>query len=408
MRNKIISWLKAVFWAPVKARMQEKIVQKDEEHYTAALKEKGLSEEIIHLVDFVKEKLSARLTSRSISPVVKPKGGLHILYLSPFDGWERANMPAALEKFGKVSYYIPDDHGFKIRAQQYGPNWKEERRQMNKEIHAFVKELHRKEKIDIVISYLSGYHLLPATVEAIGQLGIITTAFWLDDKLKFRGRFDGEVYEGGASVCKAYDLHLTSAWKSVKKYVVEGGLAVFWPEGGTPEHFKPVDLPEKYDVSFIGARYGLRGSYISYLQRHGISVQAFGMGWPAGLLPAGEMINVYAQSKINIGFNGQGYSMKATHLKGRDFEVPLCGAVYLTTHDEDHHRVYKLDEEIFTYRNKKEMLQKVKMLLQDDSLRAAAKEKARRRCMAEHTWENRFQYLFELTGLLQQDDLRNR
>ena len=398
-----ITRLKNVLWAPIKAKYQERIIKNELIEYQKVFKKlfPSLSIEAISDPDFVKKLLQERLNSENI-PILtnKKKGDLNIIYLSPFDTWEKVNVPQALEKFGSVHYF--DMSGYKeiINKQKYPANWSNLRKKLNTEIIEFIHKLNRERKVDVVISYLSGKHILPETIQKINNLGIITTAFWLDSDLKFRSTFDGETYAGAATVCRAYHLNLCSDSKNIVKYFVENGLAIFWPEGANPDHFKPIESEKKiYDVCFIGAKYGLRGEYINYLRKHGIKVATFGYGWGGGNITGNDMIKIYSQSKINLGFGGIGYSMSATHLKGRDFEVPMCGAVYLTTHDEDLELLYEIDHHIFTHKSKKEMLKKVKYLLNNEEKCIHLRKEIRKYCLENHTWELRFNQLFILLGV---------
>lgn len=398
-----ITLLKNVLWAPIKAKYQECIIKNELIEYQKVFRESfpSLTEETISDTNFVKRLLYDRLEAEKISILNnKKKGELNIIYLSPFDNWEKVNIPSALEKFGSVHYFDMGIYKQIISKQKYPKNWSDLRKKLNTEIIDFIDKLNRDRKVDVVISYLSGKHILPETIQKINNLGIITTAFWLDSDLKFKSTFDGEVYSGAASVCSAYHLNLCSDSKNIVKYFVEKGLAVFWPEGANPDHFKPLEFEEKkYDVSFIGAKYGLRSQYIHYLRKHGINVATFGFGWGGGNITGDEMIKIYSQSKINLGFGGIGYSMSATHLKGRDFEVPMCGAVYLTTHDEDLELLYEIDHHIFTHKSKKEMLKKVKYLLNNEEKCIHLRKEIRKYCLENHTWELRFNQLFILLGI---------
>lgn len=400
MANNLFQNIKPLIWPPVKARIQKYKIESELKNYKAKAKDLGIDESLLSDRNYVKGLLEQRFHKRGLKVTKKKKGDLHIVYLSCMDHWERVNMPPALEQFGKLTIFNTDEHGYRIRDQIYPENWIEERRKLNDKLFNFVNELHSEEPVDIVISYLSGYHLLPGTIKKINSLGIVTSAFWLDDKLSFKGRYDGEVYKGAASVASSYDLNLTSATSSIIKYFVENGLAIFWPEGANPDYYKPIDLPKIFDVSFIGARYGARGEYIEFLRKNNIQVTAFGAGWENGFVESRDMSRIYSQSKINIGFGGIGYSMEATCLKGRDFEVPMSGTVYLTTFDEDLEKVFRLGEHIFTYHNKEEMLEKVKFLLDHPDVCSKARMESRAHCLTNHTWAHRFNELFEITGLI--------
>jgi len=233
-------------------------------------------------------------------------------------------------------------------------------------------------------------------------MGIPTFGFHWDDKLSFRGELSEGRWSGPAAVASAYDLNLTNSPSSIIKYEAEGGLSIFWPEAANPEHFRPLDLPFEYDVSFIGDCYGYRPIMIEYLRRNGISVETFGPGWSNGSVSEKEMVEIYARSRINLGFGGIGYSMKEQCLKGRDFEVPMCGALYLTSDNPDLHLVYDIGREVVTYTTKEECLTKIHYLLDRPEEAMAIRKAARTICLREHTWERRFESIFKLAGILKE------
>ena len=84
----------------------------------------------------------------------------------------------------------------------------------------------------------------------------------------------------------------------------------------------------------------------------------------------------YNRSRFNLGFSGIGYSMKEMCLKGRDFEVPMAGALYLTSEQHDLHRVSKVGEEVVTYRGKSDCLAKIRYLLDHEDESASSREAA--------------------------------
>lgn len=343
------------------------------------------------------EKISRRLLKRGL--VIKPKsqGRLHMLYATGPSNWELHNIPPQLKLFGKLSCYFYRDHGFDDSSL----NWLRFRQEMNSHLLAFVKEVHSREPIDIFLGYLSGWHVSPEVIRAISDMGIVTCGFNWDDKLSFRGRPSDGRWSGPSAVASAYDLNLTNAESSVVKYEVEGGLAMFWPEAANSQHFKPLDMGWKFDVSFVGACYGYRPILIEYLRKHGIRVETFGPGWPNGPISENEMVSVYASSRINLGFGGIGYSIKEQCLKGRDFEVPMCGAVYLTSNNPELKLVYKIGHEIEVYNDKQDCLEKIEFMLGNPQHASAMRQAARDKCLASHTWENRFDSMFRITGLLE-------
>ena len=271
----------------------------------------------------------SKLAARGLVWPPQPQGRpLHIVYLSASHSgdWERINMPHELQKLGKATcYFVRDRVNYPFAAMQSHTDWAAARPQVSQAIGDFVQALHANDPVDMVLSYLSGTHISVAAIQRLKALGIPVLAMHLDDRLFFKGPRCGDQWLGMASVCQAYDLNLSNALRSLVKYRVAGGEVLFWPEGANADHFAPRELEFKFDVSFIGARYGLRGPFIDGLRRQGLTVACFGAGWEFGSVSVDEMVNIYAQSRINLGFGYVGFT-RDTCLKGRDFEVPSAGA----------------------------------------------------------------------------------
>jgi len=374
---------------------QERRIKREQKEYESKAYQLGLLNDYSETTTAAL--LRARLLTRGLILTPKPMGSLHIVYATLPNNWEPHNVFPALTKFGKVTPYYLREHGFDHNA----PAWLAIRDRFERELVAFMQELHAREPVDAFVSYLSGWSVSPETIREIGALGIFTCSFHFDDHLSFRGVWAGGRWSGPAAVASAYDLNLSSASTSLVKYQVEGGVALFWPEAANPLHFRPLERPFEFDVSFVGACYGQRPLFIEYLRHHGIRVETFGPGWTNGPVSEEEMVEIYARSRINLGFGGIGYSMKAQHLKGRDFEVPMCGALYLTSDHPDIHLVYDVGREIVTYQDRQDCLQKIEYLLAHPEECAQIRRAARARCLRDHTWEQRFRHVFQLAGLLE-------
>lgn len=337
----------------------------------------------------VREKLSKRGIPWPPRPQGRP---LHILYVSVPGNWERHNIPPELAKFGTVTTYFIEDQSAHEHKQG-----EQLRDSVDSHLPGFVEELHRKHPVDMMLSYLSGAQVSPKTIMALGNLGIATFNFNLDDRISFQGKRVGRLRAGAVDICAAFDLNLTSSPDSVVKYRVEGADAIFWPEGANPGHWKPLPSPFKYDVSFIGERYGRRPAFVAALRKQGVRVTCFGEGWDNGPVSAERMVEIYAQSRINLGF---GYICRSSfvNLKGRDFEVPMSGAVYLTSHNEELELVYRIGTEIETYRDVHDCTKKIKELLADPDRCQRMRLAAREAALSRHTWAARVRALLDGSG----------
>jgi glycosyltransferase involved in cell wall biosynthesis len=315
---------------------------------------------------------------------------LHILYATKPSPWEPHNIPPAIEKIGECSRYyvrerLPD-------AAKLPPAIARER--CDEDFVRFVRELHARKPIDIVLSYLCGSHLSGKAVAEVGRLGIATALFHLDDRLHFDSSRLTGFASGPKGVATDYDVVLTVSDDSIVKYAALGARAVFWPEGANPDAFHPAPGPFQFDVSFVGAKYGHRGILVDFLRRRGVNVACFGAGWENGGVSQERMVEIFSRSRVTLGFGYIGYSDEQ-HFKGRDFEVPMSGGLYLTSANRYLAHVYDIGREILTYESPADCLTQIRRLLADpdraETIRAAGLARAR----AYHTWQHRIQQMID-------------
>jgi spore maturation protein CgeB len=112
---------------------------------------------------------------------------------------------------------------------------------------------------------------------------------------------------------------------------------------------------------------------------------------------------MFSRSRLSLGFATAGDSHRAekrlTHLRLREFEAPMSGALYLTEDQPELAEYFTPDKEVLTYANRDDLLDKARYYLahpeQAERIRRAGHERARR----EHTWQHRFAELFTSLGL---------
>jgi len=181
---------------------------------------------------------------------------------------------------------------------------------------------------------------------------------------------------------------------------VEGALPIYLPEGANPELHRPREGEKTIDVSFVGQRYGNRPEVVARLAAAGIKAVVRGPGWPDGPLSTEDMVRLYSQSRINLGFGGVSGHSDAFCLKGRDFEIPMSGGLYLTEHHPELERVYEIGWEIVTYRDFDDLLVKIRRLLSNPALAEEIRRRGRERALRDHSWESRFQKVFAISGVI--------
>lgn len=325
----------------------------------------------------------------------KSKGQLNILAVFHDYNWEKGALLPALEKFGTVIHYDWLEH----HSRQPKEWFTILRERMNADLVNRITHWHRHTPIDLIFCYLSGEQVTPRDMEHLRSFKIPLINISLNDKENFIGKIRKGNALGIRDICRHFDLCWTSTRDALEKYTVEGALAVYLPEGANPELHRPYDLSMEFDVSFVGQCYGQRPIYLQRLKEAGIDVVAYGNGWPNGPLSTDEMVRMYSRSKINVGFAAVSDMTDAFCLKGRDFEVPMSGGLYLTQYHPELEACYMLGHEIETYKDPMELVDKVRFLLDHPDNASSMRRKGYQRAHAEHTWEMRFEKIFSHFGV---------
>jgi spore maturation protein CgeB len=116
-----------------------------------------------------------------------------------------------------------------------------------------------------------------------------------------------------------------------------------------------------------------------------------------------DLVRMFSQSRLSLGFATAGDSHRAarrlTHLRLREFEAPMSGALYLTEDQPELAEYFTPGQEVLTYTDRDDLLDKARYYLahqeEAERIRRAGLERARR----EHTWQHRFDQLFATLGL---------
>ena len=111
---------------------------------------------------------------------------------------------------------------------------------------------------------------------------------------------------------------------------------------------------------------------------------------------------IFAESHVNLGFSDTGWhsgtDIQKSHnlqCRLRDFEVPMAGGFYVTQEAPDHAQYYKLGEEIVTWSDSGDLVEKLRFYLQNPQATSKIRDAGQRRVLEEHTWRHRFDRLFD-------------
>jgi spore maturation protein CgeB len=300
----------------------------------------------------------------------------------------------------------------------------------------------------LFFAYLMDGMVDPAVIDRIRAAGVPTCNFSCNNTHQF------DLVD---EISPHFDFNLHAEKDVRDKFLAVGANPLWWPMASNPKYFHPVDLPRSVAASFVGENYALRARYIGYLLENGVDVHAYGPRWQYGttsrwrswakrakylalsVLSANpqaqmrasanlsdhdyrrylsarfpknvhqpvsdeELIALYSRSQVSLGFLEVYHQHDAgqpvvRHLHLREFEAPMCAALYCTGYSDELAEFFDPDREVITYRNQYELLDKVNYYLahpqQADQLRRAGHQRA----LKDHTYLRRYQQLFEALGL---------
>lgn len=292
-------------------------------------------------------------------------------------------IPILKKLFKEVTIFSPRDIYFK-----YG------KKAMNQQFLNLVK----RKKPDYILFSLSYDEFY---IETLPKIKIISPEtkiinFFGDDSW----RFD--------DYTRYYALFFDYIWTTENNfsfYKKDGINNVYSMCGVNEQFFKPLNIPKKYDVTFIGMPIRDRAEYIRYLMDNGIKVKLFGLGWEnfpefkeiyGGFLNSENYTKVINQSKINLNFSKSflNEENKNFQLKGRIVEIFACKGFLLTENFSSPQSYFK-DKSKITFNTKEELLKKIRYFLINEKEREAIALKLYNETTNKYTWKSLFKDFFK-------------
>lgn len=218
---------------------------------------------------------------------------------------------------------------------------------------------------------------------------------------------------------KYFDFFTTPDIHGEMKYR-EIGLnnAIHFPFGCNEQIFRNIGSSKKYDVSFVGGWHPYREWLVQRIRSAGISVEVVGHRWPKGEIDQEGMVRLFNESRINLNLSNSAswdgrYLISSPRalinrlrskknieqMKARIFEVSGCGAFQLSYYVEGLAHCYDIDKEIGVYADADDLIEKIKFYLEHNELRESIASAAYKRTLTQHTFEQRFNAVFQRIGL---------
>jgi len=255
-----------------------------------------------------------------------------------------------------------------------------------KAVNTKIIEIVKKEKPTYVflISHLNQIDL--ETLDAISNLGTKIISWFSDDSWRF------EVFS--KNIAQHVFCSVTTYTDAFMKYKELGLNAIKSQWASNPDYYKRTYSTPLYDVSFVGGEYGNRPKKLEYLKNKGIQVNIFGKGFNS-FVEFDRMVDIFNSSKINLNFSESARKGTKDQIKGRVFEVPMCGGFLLTEYTEGIEEYFEIGREIDCFHNMEEAVDKINYYIEHEDKRKKIAEAGYIRSLKNHTWTDRLTSVFE-------------
>jgi len=330
-------------------------------------------------------------------------------------------------------WYIPLERMFAARGHTLVPFWIDvnilERGRKN--IGALLYAAIAAAEPDVFILCGGEEHFNASDVGRIARGSRAIRLYWCGDD---SWRFDSVSYR----LAPYFSAVVTGYAGAVPKYRALGIPIVINSHYGVDvSKCRKTGEAKNIDVSFVGMWNPEREKIVRALRAAGISVEAYGNGWPSGGLPQEGMVSVFSRSKISLALNqkanyvslrsfarlffrrrrlGEGglpikadfsnifvnarewWQKRIPFVKGRHFEIPACGAMQITEDGDVLASRYVPNKEIIIYSGMNDLIAKIRYYLAHDEEREKIAQAGYERTMREHTFEKNMEDIFRAIG----------
>jgi spore maturation protein CgeB len=384
--------------AYLKAAATRRALARLSDQYTASARDNGRAADERTVIRWVRERLKDR-------DVRRPGGArLRIFWVGSNFPQDDSGFLQALRTFGEVQTFQNAEGGYGLLFHgKTGQVKTYDARLVERNDQELLKQVGRAVETggcDLLMGQMWANYLSAAALRRVQQMGIPTVNVAMDDRLSIHWESRKGVRLGSVGLASGLDLVLTTSPECCLWYAVEDCPALFWPLASDPGRFAPApEDAKRYDVTFVGNRYGLRGEIVDALIAAGVSVEAFGAGWSNGPVDANQASEIFALSRIILGVGTIGHNTDLYTLKLRDFDATMAGALYVTHRNPDLLRLFEENREIVCYQSIQECVARVRHYLNRPEERIPIAAAGAARARREHTWRQRLEYVLDVLGI---------
>ena len=275
---------------------------------------------------------------------------INVMAVCPVNNWE-TNLLDELKKGNDYAHLDFGGRGFFNSKTE----WWDFKSRNNSLLKDFFLNNYNPFKLNLVFMYVSDFHI-SGNLDYLKCQNTIVLLFTWDDRLHFRSTARGQSV-GIVNLAKQVDFVLNMSVAALPRYIFHGISVLNWNslvKNLLPFDYKtPKSLPNITDESimFFGSKYGYRETVVNYLSSKNMPLRLFGSSWGSEFLSYQDLEAKISTVRLNLGISTVAYTRKIFCLKGRDFEVPAAGGLYLSNSSVERREVYTAGQDILTYDN---------------------------------------------------------
>ncbi len=317
-----------------------------------------------------------------------------VLAVFSINNWE-TQLLDPLKTLGEVYHFSwPNIYDFFKNKSE----WEVVHNKINTDLIAEYDKFVSNEFNNIVFLYTSDFIINKSTINHFQNSNTLIISFCWDDILYFKGKVNKQPV-GVSELSKGADINLTFSPETIARYNYFKSPCFFWhsiPKKSKEHISLHYQVQNNFYVLFIGSKYGHRETFINKLIEIGIPMRCFGNGWPNGGISDEQMQKEIKLAPLTLGFSNVGYTRNITTIKGRDFEVPLYGGLYLTQYSKGLEMYYNLNDEILTYTSLTDCIKLIFWVQNFPEQAKIVREAGFKKAIEKCSWDSRMIYLSNL------------
>jgi len=283
-----------------------------------------------------------------------------------------------------------------------------------------ILEAINEKPIDVLICMAQA----PITGRALDELrkqGVVTVLWFMEDFLRFRS---------WEMLAQHYDFVFTiqrgECVDAIKR--AGAGHVQYLPVACDPFVHMPVEVPQEErsrwgsPVSFVGAGYHNRQQTFASMVEFPFKI--WGTEWPecrpfdslvqekGRRVAPEEYVKIFNSTDVNINLHSSterdGVDPGGDFLNPRTFELAACGAFQLVDERAYLSEVFEPGKELVTFRDTRELKEKVAYYLEHPDERRQIAQASRERVLREHTYGHRMKEMLSIIYSVKYEHLKNR